>query len=76
MAGHGAELGESHIDMPIAYDGPEIPITLDPRYLSDFLKVIDPEKTFTIEVRDAESAAVCSTDDGYAYVIMPLAQDQ
>ncbi len=76
LAGHGAELGESHIDMPISYEGPEIPITLDPRYLSDFLRVNDPEKTFSIEVRDAESAAVCSTDDGYAYVIMPLAQDQ
>ena len=43
--------------------------------LSDFLKVLDPEKTFTLELKDAESAAVCTTDDGYGYVIMPLARD-
>ena len=56
--------------------GPTIPINLDPRFFSDFLKVLDPEQTFTLELKDAESAAVCSTDDGYGYVIMPLARDQ
>jgi DNA polymerase-3 subunit beta len=76
LAGHGAELGESHVEMPIAYDGADIGITLDPRFLSDFLKVLGPEQTFAMELRDAESAAVCSTEDGYAYVIMPLAREQ
>jgi DNA polymerase III subunit beta len=75
LAGHGAELGESHVELPVAYDGPEIGITLDPRFLSDFLKVLPAEQAFAIELRDAESAAVCSTDDGYAYVIMPLARE-
>jgi DNA polymerase III subunit beta len=28
-----------------------------------------------LEMQDSESAAVCSTDDGYSYVIMPLARD-
>ena len=76
LAAHGAEYGESHIEMPIAYDGAEVVITLDPRYLSDFLRVLDPEQTITLELRDAESAAVCFTEDGYGYVIMPLARDQ
>ena len=76
LAGHGAEMGESHIEVPIAYDGADVMITLDPRYLSDFLKVLNPEHTFTMELRNAESAAVCSTEDGYAYVIMPLAREQ
>ncbi len=76
LAGHGAELGESHIELPISYDGPEVGITLDPRYLSDFLNVLDPEGTFEFHLRDAESAGVCYTDDGYGYVIMPLARDQ
>ena len=65
LAGHGAEFGESHVELPIAYDGAEVAVTLDPRYLSDFLRVLDPEQTLTLELRDAESAAVCSTDDGY-----------
>lgn len=76
LAAHGAERGESHIEMPIAYDGPELSIVLDPRYLMDFLRVLDPEQMFALEMRDAESAAVCSTDDGYGYVIMPLAREQ
>jgi DNA polymerase III subunit beta len=76
LAAHGAEFGESHVEMPIAYDGADVGITLDPRYLNDFLKVLDPETAFTIELRDADSAAVCSTEDGYAYVVMPLAREQ
>jgi DNA polymerase III subunit beta len=76
LAGHGAELGESHVELPIAYDGSDVGITLDPRFLSDFLKVLDAEQTFAMELRNAESAAVCSTEDGYAYVIMPLAREQ
>ena len=70
LAAHGAEFGESHIELPIAYEGAELGITLDPRYLNDFLRVLDPEQTLLLELRDAESAAVCSTEDGYAYVIM------
>ena len=76
LAGHGAEYGESHIELPIAYDGAAVPINLDPRYLVDFLRVLDPQQAFVFELRDAESAAVCFTEDGYAYVVMPLARDQ
>ena len=75
LAGHGAELGESHVELPIAYDGPPILITLDPRFLADFLKVLDPQQTFTLELKDGDSAAVGRTDDGYGYVIMPLARE-
>jgi DNA polymerase-3 subunit beta len=72
---HGAEFGESRVELPIAYDGPARPITLDPRFVSDFLKVLNADQTFTLEMQDAESAAVCATEDGYSYVIMPLARD-
>ena len=76
LAAHGAEYGDSHVELPIAYDGAPLAITLDPRYLNDFLRVLDPEQTLTLAIRDSESAAVCSTEDGYSYVIMPLARDQ
>ncbi len=75
LAGHGAEYGESHVELPIAYDGADLEVTLDPHYVSDFLKVLDPEQTFVMELRDPKSAAVCLTDDGYGYVIMPLASN-
>ncbi len=75
LSGRAADVGQSHVELPIAYDGPALGITLDPKFLSEFLRVLDPDKTFTLEIKDAESAAVCSTDDGYGYVIMPLARD-
>lgn len=76
LTAHGAEYGESHVELPIAYDEPKLSISLDPRYLNDFLRVLNPEQTLVLELRDTESAAVCMTEDGYSYVIMPLARDQ
>jgi DNA polymerase-3 subunit beta len=75
LAGHGAEMGESHVELPVAYEGAALLVKLDPRFVSDFLKVLDPEQTFSLHLRDAESAVVCNTDDGYGYVIMPLSHD-
>jgi DNA polymerase-3 subunit beta len=76
LSGRAADVGQSRVELPIAYSGPKISIALDPRFVSDFLRVLDPEKTFTLELKDSDSAAVCSTDDGYGYVIMPLARDR
>ncbi len=76
LSGQAAEVGESRVELPIAYEADELTIKLDPRYVSDFLKVLDSEKSFTMELKDPESAAICTTDDGYAYVIMPLARDR
>ena len=75
LAGHGAEMGESHVELPIAYEGPEVLVRLDPHFVSDFLRVLEPDQTFTLRLRDSESAVVCTTGDGYGYVIMPLSQD-
>jgi DNA polymerase III subunit beta len=75
LVAHGAEFGDSLVELPVAYDGPDIGITLDPRFLGEFLKVLDPQQNFTMELRDAESAAICTTEDGYAYVVMPLARE-
>lgn len=76
LTGQTAEVGQSKVELPVAYDGPALEITLDPRYLADFLRVLDPEKTVSIELENADSAAVCRSDDGYGYVIMPLARDR
>jgi DNA polymerase-3 subunit beta len=76
LAGKAADVGQSRVELPIGYDGREITITLDPRFVIDFLKVLDADKTFTLELKDGESAAVATTDDGYGYVIMPLARDR
>lgn len=76
LSSRGSKLGQARIELPIAYQGREVGITLDPRYVSEFLRVLDAETSLTVELSDAENAAVCSTDDGYKYVIMPLARDR
>ena len=38
------------MELPIAYDGAEVGITLDPRYLSDFLRVLDPEQRLHLDL--------------------------
>jgi DNA polymerase-3 subunit beta len=76
MVGQTAEVGHSRIEMPIPYDGDPIDITLDHRFLGEFLRVLDAEKTFTLDVKNAEEAALCTTDDGYGYVVMPLARER
>ena len=71
-----ADVGESRVEMPVAYQGEELTITLDHRYVADYLKVLSPEKTFTFDIKDHEQAVYCYTDDSYGYVIMPLSKNQ
>jgi DNA polymerase-3 subunit beta len=76
LAGSTAEVGQSRVELPIPYEGDAITLTLDHRFVADFLKVLEAEKTFTVEIENDESAALFSTDDGYGYVVMPLSRDR
>ncbi len=71
-----AEIGESQVDLPIAYDGEPITLTMDHRYVADFCKVLDNETNFVMEIESSAAPAVLTTDDGYGYVIMPMARDR
>ena len=76
LVASAAEVGESRIELPIPYDAEPIAVTLDHRFVSDFLRALDQERGFTIEIENQESAALFLTDDGYGYVVMPLARDR
>ena len=71
-----ADIGQSKIEMPISYDAASITITFDPRYIGEFLRILDASTSVKLQLTDGESAAVLRTDDGYTYVIMPLARDR
>ncbi len=75
LSNRTAEVGQSRIEMPVPFEDGELTITLDHRYVADFLKVLQPEKTFTFDIENGEEAAYCQTDDNYGYVIMPLSKD-
>ena len=75
LAAQAADVGESQVELPISYDGKELTITFDPRFLVDMLRVLSEESTVTLDLIDQESAAVFRTDDGYSYVVMPLTRE-
>ena len=77
MSNSTAEVGQSRVEIPIPFDSKdELTITLDHRYVADFLKVLQTDRTFTFDIQDGTQAAYCHTDDNYGYVIMPLSKDR
>ncbi len=71
-----ADVGQSRVEMPIDYDGESIRMKLDYRFLGDFLRVLEPDTNFSMSIVDSTTSALLSTDDGYAYVVMPMALDK
>jgi DNA polymerase-3 subunit beta len=76
LTSQSADIGSSHVELPIAYDGKAVEITFDPRYLVDALKTLDDTAAITAELIDAKNAAVFKTDDHYTYVVMPLTRER
>ena len=41
LTSQAADVGSSHVELPIHYEGKAVEITFDPRYLIDALKTLD-----------------------------------
>ena len=77
LSGATAETGQSRVEMPVAYTGPQIIVALDHRFVLEFLKVMSPEASVALEIENGETAVVFHADDGaYGYVVMPLSRDR
>jgi len=74
LVSQAAEIGQSKIEIPISYQGEDVKIMFDPRYLSEFLKTLDPGSQFHFQLLSVDDPAVLKTEDNYTYVIMPLAR--
>ncbi|MCA9114591.1 MAG: DNA polymerase III subunit beta [Planctomycetaceae bacterium] len=75
LTSRAADVGQARIELPIAWDHDPLTITFDPRFVAEFLRVLPAEAAVQLHLIDESSAAVFRTDDGYAYVVMPLARD-
>lgn len=71
----GVDIGSSKIELPIGYDGDDVIITFDPRYVQEFLRVLDPASSVTLQMVDGNSAAVFKAEENYTYVVMPLTRE-
>jgi DNA polymerase-3 subunit beta len=76
LTSRSADVGQSVIELPVSYSGSELAIMFDPRFIADFLRVLEPERQVRLDLIDGESAAVFRTDDAYTYVVMPLSRDR
>jgi DNA polymerase-3 subunit beta len=75
LMAHGAEDGESRVEMPIAFEGESAEVKMDPRYVIDFLKNLDQESSISVFFKDAFTPVLCQTNENYSYVIMPLTNE-
>lgn len=76
LTSRATDVGQSKVEMPIAFDAEPVTITFDPKFVADFLRILDGSDSIRLNLIDAESPAVFTTEDGYRYVVMPLSRDQ
>lgn len=76
LVSQAADVGSSQVELPLSYEGKSVEITFDPRYLIDALKTLDDASFLSAELIDHKNAAVFRTEDGYAYVVMPLTRER
>jgi DNA polymerase-3 subunit beta len=72
MQAHGAATGRSKVELPIEYDAKPIKISFDPKFLTELLRVLNPDDGLTLELVDGNSVALFRCGEGYSYIVMPL----
>src|SRR5690606_22692675 len=75
LTSRAADVGESNVEIAAPYDGEELTVSFEPRYVAEFLKVLEGDQTVTVKLSDSESAALFRAGDSWQYVVMPLSRD-
>ena len=70
-----ADAGVSELELPVGYDGDDIYTRLDPRLFIEALKTLSNETCVNVKLTDEDTPAVVSTDDGWTFLLMPLARE-
>lgn len=75
LKAHVADRGRAKVELPIEYDGKAIEIAFQPKFLTDMLHVLEADASVTLELADANSAALFRAGDDYSYIVMPLTRE-
>jgi DNA polymerase-3 subunit beta len=70
-----ADKGRAKIDLAVEMEGKGLDMTFDPRYVADMLRVLDASGEVSVELSDANSAALFKYSDDYSYIVMPLTRE-
>jgi DNA polymerase-3 subunit beta len=66
--------GEANVTLPVSYNGAAVEVILDYRYVTDFLRVLDPLSVFSLDMSGPDRAVVFRAGERYMYVLMPMAR--
>jgi DNA polymerase-3 subunit beta len=69
-----ADIGSSKVRTPLEYDGGNVTLTLDNRYVTDLCRAIDSEEMLAVEFDTGSQPIIFRTIDNYTCVIMPMAR--
>ena len=70
-------IGESTVEIPCECDVEQaVTSKLDHTFVREFLSVLNPDSNCKMEFRGKNDPILASTDDGYRYVIMPMANER
>jgi DNA polymerase-3 subunit beta len=72
LQAHGPATGRSKVELPIDYEGKAIDIAFDPKFLTEMLRVLNPDDGLTLELSDGNSVALFRCGENYSYIVMPL----
>ena len=72
LQARGAEAGRSKVELPLDYDGKEVNISFDAHFLTDMLRVLQPDAALVLELVDGGSPALFRSGTDYSYLVMPL----
>jgi DNA polymerase-3 subunit beta len=72
LSARGIETGRAKVEHAIDYDGKPVDISFDPKFVSDMLRILEPDTVLTLEIADANTPAVFKHDPNYLYVVVPL----
>lgn len=71
-----AELGQSRIEIPLAYDGNAVTVKLDYRFVGEFCHTVPADEPIQIRFSSGSAPVELSAGDDYLSVIMPMARDR
>ncbi|MFN8627603.1 MAG: DNA polymerase III subunit beta [Candidatus Binatia bacterium] len=68
------DLGEAVEELGVEYDGAQLSIGFNAKYMIDLLSIVPPETQVEIGLNDEVSPGVmrCETDPDFLYVVMPM----
>jgi DNA polymerase III subunit beta len=72
LRAQGAEAGQSRVEMPVEYAGKGLEISFDPKYLTDMMRVLEPDAELLLDLGDASAPAVFRQEPSYVYVVVPM----